>query len=504
MAGVTGEHYFTAEPARRRAPPRRRVRRGRAGLHAGRGRRRVLRRPARPGHGRAAAQGRPARRRRPPGRSSTSAAGTARSRACWPPRRRGATVYAVDVNARARELTARQRRAARRGRPVRVAAPDEVPDDVRFAEIWSQPADPGRQGGAARAARALAAPAGARTASAWLVVARHLGGDSLHAWLVEQGWQVDRHASQKGFRVLRVTRKVDVTGDRVDRAGCRRGLRGRRRGRAHAAGRPGALRRRVVPGRRGRQGRAGRPERRRQDHAAADGRRRPAGHDRRGRAVRRAGRDAAVHRHGRRRVDARATWRCSLAAAGAAGGRASGSPRPRPRCTRPRPRHQHRSEQAQLRVRRRAGRLGRGRRVRRRGALRHRRDARARPAVGRAHATGRSARSPAASRSASRWSCCCAAPTRCCCSTSRTTSSTCPASAGWRSGCASRTSRCSTSRTTGSCWPRPPTGWSPSRAAAPGRTRAASPPGTRPGSPGTSGSRSCAGAGTRSTRSCAS
>ena len=30
---------------------------------------------------------------------------------------------------------------------------------------------------------------------------------------------------------------------------------------------------------------------------------------------------------------------------------------------------------------------------------------------------------------------CCAAPTRCCCSTSRTTSSTCPASAGWRSGC---------------------------------------------------------------------
>ena len=41
---------------------------------------------------------------------------------------------------------------------------------------------------------------------AWLVVARHLGGDSLHRWLVEQGWQVERHASQKGYRVLRVTR----------------------------------------------------------------------------------------------------------------------------------------------------------------------------------------------------------------------------------------------------------------------------------------------------------
>ena len=54
------------------------------------------------------------------------------------------------------------------------------------------------------------------------------------------------------------------------------------------------------------------------------------------------------------------------------------------------------------------------------------------PAVGRGRGTGRSPRSRAASRSGSPWSCCCAAPTRCCCSTSPTTSSTCPASAGWR------------------------------------------------------------------------
>jgi 16S rRNA (guanine1207-N2)-methyltransferase len=38
------------------------------------------------------------------------------------------------------------------------------------------------------------------------VVARHLGADSLHGWLVERDWQVTREASQKGYRVLRVTR----------------------------------------------------------------------------------------------------------------------------------------------------------------------------------------------------------------------------------------------------------------------------------------------------------
>ncbi len=52
--------------------------------------------------------------------------------------------------------------------------------------------------------------------------------------------------------------------------------------------------------------------------------------------------------------------------------------------------------------------------------------------------TGRSgarcARCPAASRSGWCSRRCCAAPTRCCCWTSRTTTSTCPASAGWRSG----------------------------------------------------------------------
>ena len=40
--------------------------------------------------------------------------------------------------------------------------------------------------------------------SAWLVVARNLGADSLATWLGKQGWHAERFASQKGFRILRV------------------------------------------------------------------------------------------------------------------------------------------------------------------------------------------------------------------------------------------------------------------------------------------------------------
>ena len=41
---------------------------------------------------------------------------------------------------------------------------------------------------------------------AWLVVLKNLGADSLAAWLRDQGWDVSRQASSKGFRVLRVRR----------------------------------------------------------------------------------------------------------------------------------------------------------------------------------------------------------------------------------------------------------------------------------------------------------
>jgi len=118
------------------------------------------------------------------------------------------TVYAIDVNARARDLTADNAAALGLADRVRVAAPDEVPEDVTFAQIWSNP--PTHVGKAELHAlldRWLPrlTPAG----EAWLVINRHLGGDSLHTWLVERGWVVERKASQKGFRVLRVGRKTD-------------------------------------------------------------------------------------------------------------------------------------------------------------------------------------------------------------------------------------------------------------------------------------------------------
>jgi 16S rRNA G1207 methylase RsmC len=116
-----------------------------------------------------------------------------------------ATVHAVDVNARARELTAAN--AARLGLPVRVSAPDDVPAELTFAEIWSNP--PTHVGKAelhAMLERWL--PRLAPDGVAWLVINRHLGGDSLHTWLVALGWDVRRVASQRGFRVLRVSRKT--------------------------------------------------------------------------------------------------------------------------------------------------------------------------------------------------------------------------------------------------------------------------------------------------------
>jgi 16S rRNA (guanine1207-N2)-methyltransferase len=114
-----------------------------------------------------------------------------------------ATVYAVDVNERALDLTRTNADQLGVGGRVVATPPDGVPEEVRFAQIWSNP--PIRVGKAELHAlldRWLIrlAPDGVT----WLVVARHLGGDSLAEWLSGRGWQVQRHASQRGFRVLRV------------------------------------------------------------------------------------------------------------------------------------------------------------------------------------------------------------------------------------------------------------------------------------------------------------
>jgi 16S rRNA (guanine1207-N2)-methyltransferase len=113
-------------------------------------------------------------------------------------------VWAVDVNRRARDLCATN--AKTNGiTNIKVVAPDDVPDDVRFAGIWSNP--PIRIGKQALHDLLLAWLARLDDAAhAWLVVQKHLGADSLARWLTESGWTTARHASRAGYRVLDVSR----------------------------------------------------------------------------------------------------------------------------------------------------------------------------------------------------------------------------------------------------------------------------------------------------------
>jgi 16S rRNA G1207 methylase RsmC len=112
----------------------------------------------------------------------------------------GAQVWAVDVNARARELAAEN--AAALGFHIQVAGPEDVPAELRFDAIWSNP--PIRIGKDALH-ELLERWLGRLTphGAAYLVVGKNLGADSLHTWLSERGWPTDRLATANGFRVLR-------------------------------------------------------------------------------------------------------------------------------------------------------------------------------------------------------------------------------------------------------------------------------------------------------------
>jgi 16S rRNA (guanine1207-N2)-methyltransferase len=115
-----------------------------------------------------------------------------------------AVVHAVDVNTRALDLVRANARALGVADRVHPATADEVPADVVFDEIWSNPPiRVGKAGLHELLARWL--PRLADGGTAWLVVARNLGADSLQAWLAGNGWAVQRYGSQKGYRVLRVT-----------------------------------------------------------------------------------------------------------------------------------------------------------------------------------------------------------------------------------------------------------------------------------------------------------
>lgn len=114
-----------------------------------------------------------------------------------------AHVDAVDVNERALSLTTDNARAHGVADRIDALRPDQVPEQARYDEIWSNP--PIRIGKQALHDLLLhwlprLAPGGV----ARLVVGRNLGADSLQKWLLEQGYPCERTASAKGFRVLEV------------------------------------------------------------------------------------------------------------------------------------------------------------------------------------------------------------------------------------------------------------------------------------------------------------
>jgi len=117
-----------------------------------------------------------------------------------------AEIWAVDINERARSLASEN--AARLGlENLRVAAPADVPTTVEFAEIHSNP--PIRIG--KQALHALLEqwlPRLAPGGSATLVVAKHLGADSLQSWIAAEFPEltVTRIARDKGFSVIKAVK----------------------------------------------------------------------------------------------------------------------------------------------------------------------------------------------------------------------------------------------------------------------------------------------------------
>ncbi len=118
-----------------------------------------------------------------------------------------ATVWAVDVNERALDLVRRNAEDLQLDN-VNAVTPDDVPDDVVFRTIRSNP--PIRVGkNELHGLLERWIPRLDERSDAWLVVQRNLGSDSLQRWLAatfDHGYSVHRAATGRGYRVLRVRR----------------------------------------------------------------------------------------------------------------------------------------------------------------------------------------------------------------------------------------------------------------------------------------------------------
>jgi 16S rRNA G1207 methylase RsmC len=114
-----------------------------------------------------------------------------------------ATVWAVDVNERSLELTRLNAEKLGLGN-IRVVLPADVPSDISFSGIWSNP--PIRIG--KEALHTLLSqwlPRLAEDCEAYMVVSKDLGADSLLKWVQENFADLssERIETAKGFRILR-------------------------------------------------------------------------------------------------------------------------------------------------------------------------------------------------------------------------------------------------------------------------------------------------------------
>ena len=118
-----------------------------------------------------------------------------------------ATVWAVDVNQRSLDLT-RLNANSLGITNLKTCLPQDVPQDLEFTGIWSNP--PIRVGKAELHNILLTwLPRLSPECESYLVVAKDLGADSLLKWLqteLPDEFDALRIDSEKGFRILRVTR----------------------------------------------------------------------------------------------------------------------------------------------------------------------------------------------------------------------------------------------------------------------------------------------------------
>ena len=119
--------------------------------------------------------------------------------------RPNAKVWAVDVNTRSVELTAKNAKDLGLSN-ISAVVPEQVPENLVFSGIWSNP--PIRIGKKELHELLLQwLPRLAVGAEAYLVVQKNLGSDSLQKWLTQElagNYEVSRYTSIKTYRVIKV------------------------------------------------------------------------------------------------------------------------------------------------------------------------------------------------------------------------------------------------------------------------------------------------------------